>query len=165
MKNPGGLKVTTPTDREIVMTRDFAAPRHMVFDALTTPALLQRWLLGPPGWTMTVCDVDLKVGGAYRYVWRNTNGTEMGMGGLYREIAGPERLVQTEAFDESWYAGEAIDTSVLIEKGGTTTLTLTVLYESKEARDTAIKSDMEKGVAASYDRLEEQLTTSMKESR
>lgn len=163
MKSFGGLKVTTPTDREIVMTRDFAAPRRMVFEALTTPALLKRWLLGPPGWTMVVCDVDLKVGGAYRYLWRNTEGTEMGMGGVYREIASPERLVQTESFDDSWYAGEALDTSVLVEKGGTTTLTLTVLYESKEARDTAIKSDMEKGVAASYDRLEEQLMSAMKE--
>lgn len=163
MKSSGGLKVTTPTDREIVMTRDFAAPRRMVFEALTTPALLKRWLLGPPGWTMVVCDVDLKVGGAYRYLWRNTQGTEMGMGGVYREIASPERLVQTESFDDSWYAGEALDTSVLVEKGGTTTLTLTVLYESKEARDTAIKSDMEKGVAASYDRLEEQLMPAMKE--
>lgn len=163
MKSSGGLKVTTPTDREIVMTRDFAAPRRMVFEALTTPALLKRWLLGPPGWTMVVCDVDLKVGGAYRYLWRNTQGTEMGMGGVYREIASPERLVQTESFDDSWYAGEALDTSVFVEKGGTTTLTLTVLYESKEARDTAIKSDMEKGVAASYDRLEEQLMSAMKE--
>lgn len=165
MRNTAGLTVTTPTEKEIVMTREFAAPRRLVFEALTTPALLQRWLLGPPGWSMVVCDVDLTVGGAYRYVWRNTNGTEMGMGGVYLEIAGPERLVQTEKFDESWYAGEAVDTSVLVEKGGTTTLTLTVLYESKEARDTAIKSDMEKGVAASYDRLEEQLKSSMKGSK
>jgi len=79
----------------------------------------------------------------------------MGMGGVFREIAAPERLVATESFDESWYPGEALDTTVLIEKSGKTFLTLTVLYESKDARDAVMKSGMEQGVAASYDRLEE----------
>jgi uncharacterized protein YndB with AHSA1/START domain len=157
-ENTGTLKLTTPTDREIVMTRVFHAPRTLVFDALVKPELVKRWLLGPPGWSMPVCEIDLKVGRTYRYVWRrDANGTEMGMGGVFREILPPERLVATESFDESWYPGEALDTTVLIEQGGKTTLTLTVLYESKEARDAVLSSGMESGVAASYDRLAELL--------
>jgi uncharacterized protein YndB with AHSA1/START domain len=160
MMNPGNLKLTTRGDREIVMTRDFAAPRALVFDAFTQPALVKQWLLGPPGWTMPVCEIDLRVGGAYRYVWRNTaGGSEMGMGGLYREIVAPERIVATEKFDQAWYAGEAVGTLVLVEQGGKTTLTQTVAYESREARDAVLKSGMEKGVAASYDRLAELLAS------
>lgn len=153
----GTLKITALSDREIVMTRVFDAPRPLVFECLTKPELLRRWLLGPPGWSMPVCDIDLRVGGAYRYVWRNQKGTEMGMGGVFQEIVRPERLVQTESFDDSWYPGDALDTTVLVEEGGKTTLILTVLYESKEARDGVLKSPMEDGVAASYDRLEEVL--------
>jgi uncharacterized protein YndB with AHSA1/START domain len=160
MKNAGSLKLTTRGDREIVMTRDFDAPRSLVFDACTKPELVKLWLLGPPGWTMPVCEIDLRVGGAYRYVWRNaTNGNEMGMGGVYREIAVPERIVATEKFDEAWYPGEAVGTLVLVEQGGKTTLTQTVLYQSREARDAVLKSGMEKGVAASYDRLAELLAS------
>jgi uncharacterized protein YndB with AHSA1/START domain len=149
----GKLQIAAAADREIVMTRVFDAPRPLVFECLTKPESLRRWLLGPPGWSMMVCDIDLKVGGAYRDVWRNQKGTEMGMGGLYREIVRPERLVQTESFDDSWYPGDALDTTVLVEDGSKTTLIVTVLYESKEARDGVLKSPMEDGVAASYDRL------------
>ena len=159
MTNTATLQVTTPTEREIVMTREFDAPRKLVFDAMTKPDLVQRWLLGPPGWTMPVCEIDQPVGGAYRYVWRNDEGTEMGMSGVFREIAAPERLVATERFDETWYAGEALDTSVLSEEDGRTTLTLTVLYESREVRDSVLESGMESGVAASYDRLAELLAS------
>ena len=153
------LQVTAPTDREIVMTRVFDAPRHLVFDALTKPELLRQWLLGPPGWSMPVCEIDLRVGGTYRYVWRNTDGREMGSGGVFREIVPPERLVATERFDEPWYPGEALATNVLVEQGGKTTLTLTMRYESREARDAILKTGMEKGVAASYDRLAEMLAS------
>jgi uncharacterized protein YndB with AHSA1/START domain len=160
MRNTETFKLTTPSDREIVMTRMFDAPRKLLWDAHTKPDLVKRWLLGPPGWSMPVCEIDLRVGGAYRYVWRkDSNGTEMGMGGIYREIAAPERLVATEKFDESWYPGEAIDTTVLVEQGGKTEMTLTVLYETKAARDTALKSGMESGVRAGYDRLEEMLAS------
>jgi len=107
MKNPGSLKLTTRGDREIVMTREFDAPRTLVFDAFTKPKLVRQWLLGPPGWSMPVCEIDLKVGGQYRYVWSHANGNEMGMGGVYREIVVLERIVATEKFDESWYPGEA----------------------------------------------------------
>ena len=154
MTNPGNLKLTTHGDREIVITRAFDAPRKLVFDALTKPKLVKRWLLGPDGWSMPVCEIDLKVGGKYRYVWRrDKDGTEMGMGGVYREIVAPERIVATEKFDQSWYPGEALGTFVLIEQAGKTTLTETILYESREARDGVLKSGMEKGIVASYDRL------------
>jgi uncharacterized protein YndB with AHSA1/START domain len=154
------LQLTTPSEREIAMTRVFDAPRTLVFDAHTKPELVKRWLLGPPGWSMPVCEIDLRVGGQYRYVWRHDlNETMMGMGGVYREIQAPERLVATEKFDESWYPGEAVDTIVLVEQGGRTTLTQTMLYESREARDAVLKSPMEQGVAAGYDRLAELLAS------
>jgi len=152
----GALKLTTPGERELVMTRSFDAPRQLVFDAHTKPDLVRRWLLGPPGWSMPVCEIDLRVGGKYRYVWQHDrDGTKMGMGGVYREIKAPERIVNTEEFDEAWYPGEALGTLVLVEQGGKTTLTYTMRYESRAARDAVIKSNMESGVAASYDRLAE----------
>jgi uncharacterized protein YndB with AHSA1/START domain len=156
----GQLNVTMPSDREIAMTRVFDAPRTLVFDAHTKPELVKRWLLGPPGWTMPVCEIDLRVGGKYRWVWRSDrDGSTMGIGGVYREIAAPERIVTTERFDEAWYPGEGLNTLVLIEQGGRTTLTQTMRYESKEARDAVLKSGMEKGVEASYDRLAELLAS------
>jgi uncharacterized protein YndB with AHSA1/START domain len=151
MKAAANLTATTPTDREVVMIRVFDAPRNLVFDAMNKPELLKRWLLGPPGWSMTVCEVDLKVGGAFRHVWRRDDGTEMGMGGVYREITPPERIVRTEKFDD--YPGESLCTLLLTEKAGRTTLTHTVIYPSKEARDATLASGMKEGVAASYDRL------------
>ena len=158
MNDARTLQVTTPTDREIVMTRVFAAPRRLVFDAWTKPELLTRWL-GARDWSMVVCEIDLRVGGAYRFVWRGPDGTEMGMGGVYREIVRPERLVNTETFDDPWYAGEALDTLALTEQGGTTTATTTVLYESRDVRDAVLKSPMDKGVAEGYDRLAELLAS------
>jgi len=157
--NPGRLKLTTPTDREIVMTRVFDAPRKLVFDAMTKPELLKRWFFGPSGWSLEVCEIDLRVGGGYRYVWRGRGGTEMGMRGVYREVVPPERIVQTEAFDKSWYPGEAVGTLVLVERDGKTTLTMTVLYDSRETRDAVLKTPMERGVAMGYDRLAELLAT------
>jgi uncharacterized protein YndB with AHSA1/START domain len=159
MKNTGTLKVTTPTDREIVLTRVFNASRDLMFDALTKPELLKRWFFGPPGWTLAVCETDLKVGGAYRYVWRGPDGTDMGMRGIYREVVAPERVVATELFDDPWYPGEAVGTMVLLEEGGKTTLTNTILYASREARDAVLKTPMEHGVAVGYDRLADLLAT------
>lgn len=158
MKNTGGLKLTTSGDRELVMTRVFDAPRSLVYDAFTKPELVRRWLLGPEGWSMPTCEIDLKVGGKYRYVWkRDSDGTEMGMGGVYREIVPNHKIVATEKFDQAWYPGEAVGTLLLSEEGGKTALTQTVLYQSREARDGVLKSGMESGVSRSYDRLEEQL--------
>jgi len=155
------VKIVPQGDRELVMTRVFDAPRTLVYDAHTKPELVQRWLLGPPGWSMPVCEMDVRMGGKYRWVWRHEkNGTEMGMGGVYREVVAPERIVSTERFDEAWYPGESVNTLVLVEQGGRTTLTQTMLYESREAREAVIKSGMEKGVEASYDRLDALLASS-----
>jgi uncharacterized protein YndB with AHSA1/START domain len=159
MKNLGTLQVTTPSDREIRMTRVFDAPRRLVFDALTKPALVKQWLLGPPGWTMPVCEIDPRVGGAYRFLWRGSDGTEMGTRGVCREIVPPERFVATEKFDDPWYPGEALVTYVLAEHSGKTTLTLTVLSESREARDAVLKTPMTQGVTMSYDHLAELLAS------
>ncbi len=156
MKNTGTLKVATVGDREIVMTRVFDAPRQRVFAAFTRPELLKRWF-GPRGWSLVVCEVDLKVGGTFRFVLRGPDGTEMGMRGVYREIVPPERSVHMESFDQ--FPGESQVTTVLVEQGGKTTLTATVLYPSAEVRDAVIKSGMEHGAAESYDRLAELLAS------
>ena len=158
MKNTGTLKVTTPTDREVVMTRVFDAPRQMVFDAFSKPELLKRWF-GPRGWSLVVCEVDLRVGGGFRFVMRGPDGRDMGMRGVYKEIQAPERSVHMESFDD--FPGESQVTAVMLEQGGKTTLTVTVLYPSKEIRDAVIQSGMEHGAAESYDKLAEMLTVSV----
>jgi uncharacterized protein YndB with AHSA1/START domain len=154
MKNTGTLRVTTPSDREIVLTRIFDAPRDLVFDAFSKPELLKRWF-GPRGWSLVVCEVDFKVGGGFRFVLRGPDGREMGMRGVYKEIVPPERSVHMESFDD--YPGESQVTAVLVEQGGKTTLTATVLYPSREVRDIVLKSGMEHGAAESYDKLAELL--------
>lgn len=164
MLNRNKLKVTTPTDREIVITRDFDAPRPVVWDAMTKPELLRKWLFGPPGWEMTICEDDQRVGGRFRWVWRGPDGQEMSMSGVNREIVPPERGVRTEKFDFGCDAqsGEQLATLALAAKGDRTTMTITVLFPSKEARDGAIASGMEQGMAAGYDRLDEVLAAKAK---
>ncbi len=160
MMYPESFAVSTPSDREIQVTRVFDAPLALVFDAFTKPELVQRWLLGPPGWTMPTCEIDLKPGGVYRYIWRHeSDGREMGVRGVFREIVSPRLLVATEQFDDSWYPGEALDTTAFSEEGSATRITITVQYKSKEARDIAHRSGMEHGIAASYDRVEELLSS------
>lgn len=154
MLNTGTLTVTTPSAREVVLTRVFDAPRHLVFDALTRPELVKRWF-GPHGWSLVVCEIDFRVGGAWRYVLEGPDGHSMGMGGEYREIVPGERTVHTEAFDG--YPGDSVVTVVLTEHEGRTTLTGTVLYESQEVRDAVIESGMEHGAAETYDKLAELL--------
>lgn len=154
MTRTAQLRVEAHGDRELVMTRDFDAPRHLVYQALTTPALVKRWLGVMNGWTMDVCEIDLRVGGGYRYLWRQAGGGEMGMRGVYREIVPDVRIVSTETFDESWYPGDAVGTAELREKDGRTTLTTTVRYSSREARDAVLASPMESGVAKGYDALD-----------
>ena len=159
MRKVGSLTVSTPTDCEVVMTRAFDAPRHLVWNAMTRPELLKRWLFGPPGWEMVACEDDLRVGGKFRWAWRGPDGQEMALRGVYREVVPPERVVRTESFEFGCeaQAGEQLGTLVLTEQDGKTLITLTVLYPSKEARDATIASGMEHGVAAGYDRLEEML--------
>lgn len=148
------LEITTPSARELRWSRVFAAPRARVFAAISTPALVRRWLLGPPGWEMPVCEIDLRPGGAYRYVWRREqDGKEMGMGGIYREIVVPERIVASERFDEAWYPGEALATMELRERDLETTLIQTLQYESEAARDAVLRTGFEAGVAESFERL------------
>jgi len=160
------LQVTTPSDREIAMTRVFDAPRTLVYDAHTKPELVRQWLLGPPGWTMPVCDMDVRVGGTYRWVWRrDTDESTMGMGGVYREVVAPERIVATEKFDDAWYPGEGLNTLVLVEHGGRTTLTQTMRYESREARDAVLKTGMQEGVTAGYARLDALLAAATQAAR
>ncbi len=152
MINTGTLEVTTPSDREIAMTRVFNAPRQMVFDAFSKPELLKRWF-GPHGWSLVVCEVDFREGGGFRFVLRGPDGRDMGMRGVYREIAAPERSVHVESFDD--YPGESQVTAVFVEHEGRTTMTATVLYPSQEIRDIVIKTGMEHGAAESYDKLAE----------
>lgn len=159
MSPAGTLQVTTPSDNEIALTRAFRAPRRLVYDAFTKPELVKRWLGVFDGYTMPVCEIDLRVGGRYRYVWSGPDGFTMGMSGVYREIVPTERIVSTERFDEAWYEGEAVGTVVFVERNGQTTVTTTVRYASPAVRDAVLKSPMEKGVAAGYDTLDEVLST------
>jgi uncharacterized protein YndB with AHSA1/START domain len=154
MTHGNSLTITTPSDREIAFTRVFNAPRRLVFDAYTKCEYLKKWLGVIPDWSWDVCKIDLKVGGSYRYVWRNVNGTEMGMGGVYREIVTNERIVATEKFDESWYEGDALDTTTFVESEGKTTLTIVVKYGSKEIRDNVLESGAADGMNAGFDNLE-----------
>jgi uncharacterized protein YndB with AHSA1/START domain len=148
------LTVSTPSDREVALTRMFNAPRALVFDALTKPELVKRWMLGNMGASMPVCEIDLRVGGAYRFVWRKPDGSDFTMTGVYREIMRPERIVNTQRFDTPWLPDELVLTTTLVENGGKTTLTSTTLFDSVEMRDKMLKSGMESGASASYDRLE-----------
>jgi uncharacterized protein YndB with AHSA1/START domain len=152
------LQLETRGDREIVMTRLVNAPRALVFEAFTKPELLQRWLLGPDGWSMPVCEVDLRPGGVTHYVWRNDeSGHEFGLHTTFKEIVPPERIVHVENFDESWYPGEATITTTFEERDGGTLVTMTQLFDSPAGRVAALESGMEKGVEASYARLERML--------
>ena len=153
----GATTFTTPTDREIVMTRVFDAPRELVFAVHSDPEHLPNWMTGPEGWTMPVCEIDLRPGGGWHFVWRKDDGSEMGMRGEYREVDPPERLVHTESWGEDW--PETLNTLVLTEEDGKTTLTTTILYPSKEARDSALETGMKEGASTSYDRLDDYLRT------
>ena len=157
MPNSEILNVTTPTEREIVVTRVFNAPRHLVFEAWTNPQYLPLWMLGPDGWTMPVCEMDLRPGGSWHFVWRHSNGQEMEMRGEYREVKPPERVVSSESWGPDW--PETLNTVVFSEHAGKTTATVTLLYPSKEARDAALKTGMKQGMALSYDRLENYLSS------
>lgn len=151
------LTIEKPSDLEVAIVRGFDAPRELVWEAMSNPDLVRRWLLGPPGWTMPVCEIDLRVGGAYRYVWRNETGAEMGMGGIYREVVRPERIVDVQKFDEDWTGGETVVTIILTERDGRTTMTTTVLYASTEAREAALATGMTGGMEAGYARLDDLL--------
>ena len=161
MKSQHKSTVTLPNDRDVVVVRSFNAPRALVFDALTKPALLQRWMLGPPGWTMPVCEMDVRPGGKFEWRWRSEkDGSEFGFSGVFREVVRPSRIVHVERFDPGDMGGEmgeAVVTTVLTEKNGVTTHTATIRYESTEVRDAALKTGMTDGMEMSYQKLDELL--------
>lgn len=150
----GRMNMVAEGDTEIIVTRDFAAPRDRVLDAMVDPGALQTWLSGPPGWSMVVCDVEKKVGGKYRFVWSDGNGAEMVMSGIYREYDPPTRVVNTQLFDEEMTGGEVIGTLVVTEKDGKTYMTNTLRYPSREARDAVMGSPMGFVMAQGYTMLD-----------
>ena len=153
--NSATFKVTTPSDRDIVITRLFDAPRHLVFEAMTKPEHVRRWWgCLDERYSVTVCEIDLRVGGAWRFVGRGPEGQHPAFHGVYREIAAPERLVYTEIF-EPFPDVESVVTQMLSEEGGKTRLTVTATYPSLDVRDMVLKTGMERGAALSYDKLDE----------
>jgi len=157
-------QVSLPSDREVRVTRQFKAPRTLVYRAHTEPALIQRWMLGPPGWSMPVCEMDVRVGGAYRWRWRSDeDGKEFGFYGTFREVEPNAKLVHAESYDPGDVGGSmpdsepAIITAVFTESGGVTTLTTTMLFPSKDARDGAVSTGMTDGMEMGYQRLDELL--------
>jgi uncharacterized protein YndB with AHSA1/START domain len=159
MRNDGSFDVMAQGDREIVITRAFDAPQSLVFDAWTKPELVERWLGVRAGWTFEVCEIDLRVGGSYRYVWRSPGGTEMGMRGVFQQVVPPAKLVSSETFDQPWYPGEMIGTVTFEESAGKTTVTMTLRYESKQARDGVLASPMQTGIREGFDVLENVLAS------
>jgi len=148
------LELTTPSDREIVMTRVFDASREMVFGAFTKPELIKRWMLGPDGWSMPECDVDLRPGGTFRWLWhKDDDSMEFGASGTFKRLERPESIVRTEKLGAPMETPEVLVTTTFVERGGTTAVTMTMLFGSREERDEALESGMEYGVVASYDRL------------
>ena len=153
--NSDTFKVSTPSDTDIHMTRLFDAPRQLVFEAMTKPEHVRRWWgCISEGHSVTVCEIDLRVGGAWRFVHRGPEGEYPAFYGVYKEINAPERLVYTEIF-EPYPDNGSLVTQVLTEENGKTRLDLTARYESLAVRDMVIKTGMEKGAAISYDRLDD----------
>jgi uncharacterized protein YndB with AHSA1/START domain len=153
-------QVTLPSDREVKVTRSFRAPGALVYRAYTEPELVRRWLLGPPGWTMPICEMDVRVGGQYRWRWQSEEkGSEFGFSGTFREVQPPSRIVHTEAYDPGTvggpYPGEpALVTATFTEDGGVTTMTSLIDFGSKEARDKAVATGMTDGMEQSYQLLD-----------
>jgi uncharacterized protein YndB with AHSA1/START domain len=155
----GSATLTLPTDEQILITREFDAPKHLVYEAMTTPELVRRWWHAKRG-TVTVCEIDLRVGGTWRYVMIAHDGFEVGFHGEYREVVPNERLVSTEVY-EGLPAGVSeedaatLNTTTFTEADGRTTLTILVQAASKTSRDAIIESGMEDGLQDALDLLEE----------
>jgi uncharacterized protein YndB with AHSA1/START domain len=149
------LKVETPNDLEIAITRTFDAPRELVFEAHGEPALLRRFMLGPPGWEMTECEMERKANGSWRWAWRHADGQHMSIHGVIREWTPPVRFASTQVMEDM--KCETLVTHEFSERDGKTILTMTTRYTSRQMRDAALKSGMEYGAALSYDRLDDLL--------
>lgn len=156
-------QVILPSDAEVKVTRSFKAPRALVYRAYTEPTLVQRWLLGPPGWTMPVCEMDVRVGGTYRWRWRSQeDGSEFGFSGVFREVAPAAKLVHTETYDAGdtgagQSGAEALVTVSFTEARGATTVTTVMDFGSPEARDAALATGMTDGMEQSYQLLDRML--------
>jgi uncharacterized protein YndB with AHSA1/START domain len=159
---PKPLEVTLPSDHEVRVVRTFNAPRALVWDAHTKPELVKKWMLGPPGWTMPVCEMDVRVGGKYRWRWRSEeDGKEFGFHGTFMEVKAPSKIVHDEYYDPGDVGGAmptndpAHITLELSESGGVTTLVNTMRFASKEARDGAVSTGMTDGMEMGYARLDD----------
>lgn len=148
---------TTPSDVEVALTRTFDAPQRLVFDAFTKPEHVARWMLGPDGWTMPVCEIDLRPGGRWHMVWRREDGGEMAMSGEYREVTPWSRTVQTESWGPGWES--TVNTTEFIADGDRTTVVQTMRYPSRADRDRALGTGMKDGADLSYERLAAYLAT------
>lgn len=163
MSNPG-LTVSTPSDTTIVMTRSFDAPRALVWEAMTDPDRIRQWIFAPPGWTMTTCEGEARVGGAYRWAWNDEHGkAALAIHGVFREVVPCERSVHTETMEMGCGGpvGELLATLELTEAGGRTHMRMTLAFDSQQARDGALASGMEHGMEAGYTRLDEQLAATV----
>ena len=154
------LQVATPSDTTIVMTRAFRAPRQLVWEAMTSPKMLPRWMFAPPGWKMTTCEGEPRIGGSYRWAWSDASGKEtLVIHGVFKEVTPPARLVHTETMEMSGcgQAGTLLATIELREQGATTIMTMTLSFDNKQARDGALASGMEHGMEAGYKQLDAML--------
>lgn len=151
-----GLQVTTPTDTTIVLTRTFRAPRRLVWEAMTDPAKMRRWLLGPPGWSMTHCELEPRVGGALNLGWKQDDEqATITIRGEFTEFAPYDRMAHTETMEMNGATiGSLLETHEFTEQGGVTSMRITQKYESREARDGALASGMDQGMEAGYQRLD-----------
>lgn len=154
----GVTTYSTPIEREVVISRVLDAPRHVVFGAFTDARHVRIWMTGPDDWTMPVCAIDLRPGGAWRYVYRKANGTEMSVGGVFIEVTPPERLAATESWGPEW--PETVNTTIFTESAGQTTVTITMTFPSKEARDAALRTGMRDGSDRSFAKLDRLLASS-----
>lgn len=156
--------VTIPSDTEVRVSRAFNAPANLVWRAYTEPALMQRWMLGPPGWTMPVCEMDVRPGGKFRWRWKSiAEGQEFGFYGEFRELTPHQKIVHTEYFDPGDLKEDMGDGSLIIvtfaEANGVTTMTTLMQFKSKEARDAAMSTGMTDGMEMSYQKLDQLLET------
>jgi uncharacterized protein YndB with AHSA1/START domain len=158
MSEHGKLRIEADGERRIVVTRIVDAPREEVFDAYTTPERVQHWLGVFGGWWMETCEIDRRIGGAWRFAWRGPDGGRMGYRALCTEFSPPERVATSASFDPPWFEGEERGTVVFEERaGGRTRLTMWLRYESEKVRDEVLASPMAQGMALSFDNLEEYL--------
>lgn len=160
---PKGLQLSTPTDTTIVFTRTFNAPRRLVWDAMTQPELIRKWMFTPPDWSWATCEMDVRAGGKYRWAWNGPDGKlALTISGVHKEIVPPERIVHTEVMEmgDCGPIGELLGTIELTEKGGVTHMKMTLAFDSKQARDEALASGMEQGMEAGYTTLDAMLARS-----